>query len=151
MVVRFAKIPFLLCPGCSTKRELEVDDRGNINIKESTGRRCPHCGAPLVEKKGRFGRFLACSNYPNCTYTEPFPIGTKCPLCGGDVVERTGRSGKVFYACSRYPECNFLSWDEPVEEECPCGSKYLVVKKRGRRRYLQCPQCKKTYSLKSSS
>ncbi len=99
---------FIACsnyPKCKYKESLKED--------EKVGRECPECGGELVIKRGKFGRFIACSNYPKCKYTEPLTFG-KCPKCGeGDIVERKSKKGKVFYGCSRYPDCDFVSSKPP--------------------------------------
>ncbi|WP_457677997.1 type I DNA topoisomerase [Thermovibrio sp.] len=103
---------FIACsnyPKCKYKESLKEE--------EKVGRKCPECGGELVVKRGRYGRFVACSNYPKCKYTEPLTFG-KCPKCGeGVIVERRSKKGKVFYGCSRYPECNFVSSKPPKKEE----------------------------------
>ena len=84
------------------------------------------------EKLGRFGKFLACPNFPNCRNTKAIVEKTdvKCPLCGGEIIKRKSKKGKVFYGCEKYPECSFVSWDKPVKEKCPkCGG--LMVHKMG--------------------
>lgn len=94
--------------------------------------RCEKCGAMMVYKMGRFGRFLACPNFPNCRNTKAIVEKTdvKCPLCGGDIIKRKSKKGKVFYGCEKYPECSFVSWDKPVKEKCPkCGG--MMVHKMG--------------------
>jgi DNA topoisomerase-1 len=81
---------------------------------------CPECGGKLVLKEGRYGKFIACSNYPRCKYTRNYldKIGLKCPGCGeGEVVQKRSRKGKAFYGCSRYPECDWASWERPAREE----------------------------------
>ena len=81
---------------------------------------CEKCGANMVYKTGRFGEFLACPNYPECKNTKPIikQIDVPCPKCGGKVViKRAGKSGKSFYGCENYPECDFVSWDKPLEEK----------------------------------
>ncbi len=92
---------------------------------------CLRCGSPLVYKFGRYGRFLACSKFPECSYTKPITVstGVKCPKCHeGDIVERKSKRGRVFYGCERYPQCDFTVWDKPINEVCPvCGS--LMVEK----------------------
>ncbi len=91
---------------------------------------CELCGAPMVYKMGRYGRFLACSRFPDCRGTKAIQveIGVPCPLCGAPVLEKTSRKGRKFYGCKRYPECDFVSWDRPVAEKCPvCGS-YMTLK-----------------------
>ncbi len=98
---------------------------------EKTDRICPICGSPLVIRWSRFGKFYACSNFPNCRYKEPLKksaIGVKCPKCGADIVEKRTRKGKIFYGCSNWPNCDFALWDKPTGETCPeCGS--LLVEK----------------------
>ena len=91
---------------------------------------CSKCGAMMVYKMSRFGRFLACPNYPECRNTMPItkPIGVKCPQCGSELLERTSRKGRKFFGCERYPDCSFTSWDQPVSERCPkCGG-WMVLK-----------------------
>ena len=100
----------------------------------------------MVVKEGRFGRFLACSNYPDCKTTKAIPTGIKCPRdgCDGDVVEKKTRRGKTFWGCSKYPKCDFASWYKPVNQECPeCKSPYLVEKDtKAAGPHLYCPECK---------
>ena len=90
---------------------------------------CLRCGSPLVYKFGRYGRFLACSNFPECSYTKPITVstGVTCPKCHqGDIVQRKSKRGRVFYGCERYPQCDFTVWDKPINECCPvCGSLML--------------------------
>ncbi len=99
---------------------------------EETGEKCPQCGSPLVIRKGRYGEFVACSNYPECKYvkkTEKEVVEVmNCPNCDGKIIERKTKRGKVFYGCSNYPKCDFASWYKPVEEKCPKCGKYLVIK-----------------------
>ncbi len=110
----------------------------------TTDEKCPNCGAPMVVKTGRFGKFIACSNYPECKTTKALSTGVKCPKDGGDVVEKRSRKGKVFYGCSNYPSCDFVSWYKPVNKECPeCKHPYMYDKysqKDGQ--YFACPNCK---------
>ncbi len=93
---------------------------------------CEGCGANMIVKDGRFGEFLACPNYPECKTTKPLVkyTGTKCPKCGNRVVEKkSNKRGKVFFGCEKYPDCDFVSWDKPIDEKCgECGS-YMVLKK----------------------
>ena len=99
---------------------------------EEIGEPCPRCGRPLVKRRGRFGEFIACSGYPECTYTRPVGIGVRCPRDAGEVVERRTRKGRVFYGCANYPACTFTSWDRPLGRPCPlCGQ--MLVAKRARR------------------
>ncbi len=75
----------------------------------------------MVVKYGRYGKFLACPGYPECKNTKAIldEIGIDCPLCGGNIVRRRSKKGRTFYGCSNFPDCNFVSWDEPVAEKCP--------------------------------
>lgn len=86
---------------------------------------CEHCGRMMVVKQGRFGKFLACPGFPECRNTKPYlkEIGVSCAKCGGDIVERRTKRGKVFYGCKNYPECDFVTWDMPLKENCKeCGA-----------------------------
>lgn len=90
---------------------------------------CDKCGAMMVYKLGRYGRFLACPNFPECRNTKAIQveIDAPCPKCGGKLLQKTSRKGSKFYGCERYPECDFVSWDMPVSEKCPkCGS-YMTL------------------------
>ena len=116
---------------------------------EQTGENCPECGSPLVIRNGRYGEFVACSNYPACKYIKKEQVEEKvimdCPLCDGKVVEKKTRKGKIFYGCKNYPKCKFASWDMPVEGKCPeCGS--YLVEKNGK---IKCSSC--SYVQKNQS
>ncbi|PWG00822.1 type I DNA topoisomerase [Levilactobacillus bambusae] len=104
-----------------------------IQIKdEPAGFNCDICGAPMVIKMGRYGKFYACSRFPECRNTKPIvkEIGVVCPKCGkGQVIERKSKKNRVFYGCSRYPDCDFVSWDKPVGRNCPVDKHFLVEKK----------------------
>lgn len=118
-------------------KEIEIEDEVSDEI-------CEKCGKPLVYKLGRFGKFLACSGFPDCRNTKPIvkDIGVTCPKCKeGHVVERRSKKGRVFFGCDRYPECDFVSWDRPSPKPCPkCGS--LLVEKRNKQGgKLQCTAC----------
>ena len=106
-----------------------------------TGENCPECGNPLVIRKGRYGEFIACSNYPECKYIKKEQKEIKeimeCPNCNGKIIEKTTRKGKLFYGCSNYPKCKFASWDIPIEEKCPECGKTLVEKKDK----IKCIEC----------
>ena len=100
---------------------------------------CEKCGARMVIKESKYGKFLACPNYPKCKNIKSLdePVGF-CPLCGAPVYKRRSKAGKVFYGCSNYPECKFMSWDVPVKVGCPtCGSE-MRVQKTGGERYFVC-------------
>ncbi|MDA8387399.1 MAG: type I DNA topoisomerase [Nitrospiraceae bacterium] len=133
---------FLACSGypeCRNTRPLEGAEGGPA--AEPTGEVCEKCGAPMVLRAGRFGRFLACSRYPECKATRPLPLGVKCPLDGGNIVERRSKKGRLFYSCSNYPNCNFISWYRPVNRACPeCGNPYLLEKKTREALIVFCPQ-----------
>ena len=107
---------------------------------------CEICGKPMAIKEGRFGKFLACTGYPECKNTKPIvkSTGVKCPKCGKDIIEKKGRkSGKLFYGCSGYPECDIVFWDKPTGDTCPdCGS--MLVKTKGKSGTVKCsnPDCK---------
>ena len=99
---------------------------------EKTGEVCPNCGNPLVIRKGKYGEFVACSNYPECKYIKKEEKEVvevmDCPECSGKIIERKTKRGKVFYGCNNYPKCKFASWDKPVDGKCPDCGKYLVEK-----------------------
>ena len=133
-------------------------DEGKTNIKsqkvaEPIGEKCPDCGGELVKRKGRFGEFIACLNFPKCKYTknlansnkfekkEPSKIGIQCPDCGGELVERIGKKGK-FYGCANYPKCNFLSKYKPIIDKCPKCNTQMVLKELKKGDFKECPQCK---------
>jgi DNA topoisomerase I len=109
---------------------------------EPSGELCEKCGMPMVIKLGRFGKFIACSGFPNCRNSQPFleKIGMACPKCKeGDLCERRSKKGRTFYGCSRYPECDFSAWNKPVNVNCAkCGS-YMV--EAGRKGQIKCPSC----------
>ena len=114
------------------KAEAEIE---KVEIKDEVSDVvCDKCGAMMVYKFGRFGRFLACPNFPECRNTKAIQveIAAPCPVCGAKLLEKTSRKGRKFYGCERYPECDFVSWEMPVEQKCPkCGG-YMVLK-RGRK------------------
>lgn len=99
---------------------------------EKTDIICDLCGSPMVIKRGRFGKFLACSTFPKCKNTKSLTTGVRCPECKqGELAEKKTRKGKTFYGCSRYPNCKFATWDKPIAEPCPnCGG-LLVTSPRG--------------------
>jgi len=111
---------------------------------EYAGVTCDVCGRPMVYKMGRYGKFLACSGFPECKNTKPIvhALGIPCPKCGsGELVERRTKKGRIFYGCSRYPDCDFTSWDKPLQETCPkCGG-WMVQKGKGVKAIKQCMVC----------
>jgi DNA topoisomerase-1 len=113
---------------------------------EPIGRACPDCGHELVIRWGRYGKFISCSNFPDCRHTEAWleKIGVNCPKDGGDIVERKTRKGRTFYGCANYPNCDFTSWKLPLPTPCPqCGGMLVVAGKNT----AQCLDCEEQYSL----
>ncbi|AIQ75094.1 MULTISPECIES: type I DNA topoisomerase [Paenibacillus] len=124
-------------------KEIEIEDEVSDEI-------CEKCGKPLVYKLGRFGKFLACSGFPDCRNTKPIikDIGVTCPKCHeGKVVERRSKKGRVFYGCDQYPGCDFVSWDRPSIKPCPsCGS-WMIEKRNKQGTKLQCTSCDHTEAV----
>lgn len=111
------------------KEALENIEKVNMDIE--TDEICELCGSNMVIKYGRFGKFMACKNYPECKNTKPIvnKIGVKCPKCGeGEIIVRKTKKGRAFYGCSKYPECDFIEWNKPVEEVCPECRSYMTEK-----------------------
>lgn len=124
------------------KAEEEME---SVEIKdEPAGIECENCGHEMVYKMGRYGKFLACSNFPECRNTKPIlkEIGVKCPTCKeGNVVERKSKKGRKFYGCDRFPECDFVSWDKPIARTCPRCESMLIEKKSKKGTQIQCTNC----------
>ena len=149
MVVKWGRMgQFLACPNypeCKNTKNFKKDDTGKLEAVEEkveeTGEVCPKCGKPMVIKTGRFGKFIACSDYPACKTTKAITTGVKCPDCGeGELTEKRSKKGKVFFSCSRYPDCKFATWNRPVPEKCPqCGASFLVEKySKSEGNYIAC-------------
>lgn len=122
------------------KAETEME---KIQIKdEPAGFDCEVCGSPMVIKLGRYGKFYACSNFPDCRHTQAIvkEIGVECPKCHkGQIIERKTKRNRLFYGCDRYPDCDFTSWDKPIGRSCPKCGQYLVEKKvRGGGKQVVC-------------
>ena len=135
---------FLGCenyPTCRFTKPLPEEE-----AQSKTDQKCEKCGSDMVIKTGRFGRFLACSAYPKCKNTKPVTLGIKCPRpdCNGEITERQTKTKRTFYGCTKYPKCDFASWDKPVNTKCPaCGHAYMLQKvTKAKGEYLQCPECK---------
>jgi DNA topoisomerase-1 len=130
-------------------RDLERAEKEMTKVEiadEEVGEDCPECGAALVFRLGRFGRFIGCSRFPDCRYTRPHQelIGVDCPQCDGELVAKRTRRGRLFYGCSKYPDCDFASWQRPLPISCPeCGA-MLVQKGRDA---AQCTGCTMRYDL----
>lgn len=125
--------------------ERAEEEIGRITVeeeKEVSEEVCPQCGRQLVVKEGRYGKFLACPSFPDCRYTQPLweTTGVACPQCGeGELVVRRTKKGRKFYGCNRYPECEFVVWDEPSGRKCPrCGGLLVVKKEKNGRLELEC-------------
>ncbi len=118
-------------------KEVEIKD-------EPAGEDCEKCGSPMVIKMGRYGKFMACSNFPDCRNTKPIlkEVGVTCPKCKeGNVVERKSKKNRLFYGCDRFPECDFLSWDKPIKRPCPKCGDLLVEKKTKKKKEIKCVNC----------
>jgi DNA topoisomerase-1 len=134
MIVRWGRFgKFLACskyPECKNAKGLKETTDGSIQIDDTTtDEKCPKCGGAMMVKAGRFGKFLACSKYPECKSTQGISLKIPCPLgCGGEVVSRGSHRG-TFYGCNKYPDCKFVSWNKPMNRACPqCATPYLVDK-----------------------
>ena len=147
MVIKWGRMGrFLACSGypeCKNTKDF-IEKDGKIQVVEDipTDEVCPTCSKPMINKRGRFGRFLACSDYPACKTTRPITLkGVPCPDCGGGLAERKTRFGKSFYGCVNYPNCKFAAWDRPIPGPCPqCGKPYLLAKYSKREGpYIACP------------
>ncbi|MCY9806832.1 type I DNA topoisomerase [Lentilactobacillus senioris] len=127
----------------STEVQKATENMEKVQIKdEPAGFNCDICGAPMVVKMGRYGKFHACSRFPDCRNTKAIvkEIGVTCPKCHeGQVIERKSKKNRVFYGCSRFPECDFVSWDKPVGRNCPKDQYFLVEKKIKGGTQVVCP------------
>lgn len=129
------------------EKHLEVAEKEmqEIEIKdEPAGEDCDQCGNPMVFKMGRYGKFMACSNFPDCRNTKPIvkEIGVTCPKCKeGNIIERKSKKRRLFYGCDRFPECDFISWDKPLPRSCPRCESLLVEKKLKKGVQVQCTEC----------
>ncbi|RMG91527.1 MAG: type I DNA topoisomerase, partial [Candidatus Dadabacteria bacterium] len=149
MVIRWGRNGFFLAcsgyPECRNTKEFERTADGGIRVIEGepTGESCPECGADLVIRRGRFGRFVSCTKYPDCKYTSPVGTGVPCPQegCDGELVEKQSKRGRTFYSCNRYPACTYALWDRPIPRECPdCGHPFLVEKTGKGGITVRCPR-----------
>jgi DNA topoisomerase-1 len=118
-----------------------------VEIKdEEAGKDCPKCGKPMLIKHGRFGKFMACSGFPECRHTESIveEVGVDCPVCGGAILALKSKKGRRFYGCNKYPDCQFRSWNKPIAEKCPdCGDILVQKQKRNKDMEAVChnPEC----------
>jgi DNA topoisomerase-1 len=145
-VIREFYVPF--------QKDIEHADANieKVDMVEQFGEPCPLCGKPLLIRYGRYGKFIGCSNFPNCRYTAPFlvKVGVKCPQCGtGDIVEKKTKRNRIFYGCSNYkngdPEsCDFTTWNRPIPQPCPnCGGLLTLKGKNA----AKCIKCENEYSM----
>ncbi|MDQ0337253.1 DNA topoisomerase-1 [Caldalkalibacillus uzonensis] len=129
------------------EKRLQVADEQMKNVEiedEVADEECEKCGRHMVYKIGRYGKFLACSGFPECRNTKPIvkEIGVQCPTCTkGQIVERKSKRNRVFYGCSEYPDCDFVSWDKPLPRPCPKCNSLLVEKRSKKHIKVQCTQC----------
>jgi DNA topoisomerase-1 len=150
MVIKWGKLgSFLACsnyPECKNTQDFKKDDQGVIVIipKEFTDKKCEKCSNPMVIKSGKFGKFLACSDYPNCKFTQPMTIGIHCPACAdGEIAQKQSRYRRLFYSCNLWPKCNFAVWDKPIQKECPQCHYPILVEKITKRAGLMHKCCQK--------
>jgi DNA topoisomerase-1 len=128
----------------SLQRLIENADKSLERVKipdEETDEVCEKCGARMVIRHGRYGKFLACPNFPECRNTKPIneKVDAKCPKCGGHVVVKRSKKGKMFYGCDRYPACDFISWDLPHDKPCEkCGAFMVVKERKSGEKFIQC-------------
>ena len=156
MVVKWGRNgEFLACPSypeCKNTKNFTRDAKGNVKVEEEAeiDEVCEECGRPMQLRWGKYGRFLGCSGYPECKtirpIEKPVDLGIRCPECKkGNILEKKSRRGKLFYGCSRYPDCQFATWDKPVSEACPeCGEPILlekVTKRAGQVRHCRNKEC----------
>ena len=139
MVIRWGRHGrFMACTGfprCKNTKPLQDEGAEKITMNteknsHQTEEICEKCGSPMVIKSGKYGKFLACSRYPECKNTKSLSIGIKCPKDVGDIVEKRSKKGKPFWSCSNYPECKFATWYKPIPKHCPkCDADFLLEKK----------------------
>ncbi len=148
MIIRWGRYGrFTACsgyPDCKNVKRLAQN--GESAEPEKTSEICPKCGSPMVIKEGKFGKFMACSGYPACKTTKPIldiMPDVICPKDGGQIVRRKSRYGKFFYGCANYPQCDFVLWNEPVNQACPECQASMMVKKSSKKKgnFLLCLTC----------
>jgi len=138
-------------PKCKATMSVVTEEHQHNEVSNTNGEipKCDLCGADMVLRIGRYGKFYGCTNYPKCKGVKPFTLGITCPKCGkGEIVQRkAGKTKRNFYGCSRYPECDFLENSLPVLEPCEkCGNNYLLLKEnKNEGKFLVCPKCEAKY------
>ena len=150
MIIKWGRFgQFMACTGypeCKNTKDLggKGDSEDGAKDDEVEGN-CDKCESPLIMKRGRFGKFIACSNYPECKFTKAIGLGISCPeeACEGEIAARRSKKGRTFYGCTKYPDCKFTSWDKPVAEACPeCKNPFLIEKwKKNEDPSTLCPSC----------
>ena len=155
MIVKWGRFgKFMACsgyPDCKNTKQIAKEGSDGKAVSESTTVEgaCDKCQSSLILKVGRFGKFIACSNYPDCKFTKPIDLGIKCPKddCKGKIAARRSKKGRMFYGCTAYPNCDFVSWDKPVPEPCPkCNNAYTVEKwKKDEGTSIICPESECDY------
>ncbi|MBT5472456.1 MAG: type I DNA topoisomerase [Nitrospina sp.] len=144
---RFGK--FMACsayPDCKNAKDIKKPGaEGEPETPDEVEGDCDKCKSPLIIKRGRFGKFIACSTYPDCKFTKPIGLGIACPEegCKGEIAPRRTKKGRTFYGCTKYPDCKFTSWDKPKAEPCPeCKHPFMVEKwKKNEDPSILCPEC----------
>jgi DNA topoisomerase-1 len=151
MVIRWGRNGFFLAcasyPECRNTSDFVRNEHGEVvihEIQEETKETCPNCGGAMVLKRGRYGEFYACSQYPECKTTTPKHLDVPCPQedCDGFITERRSRRGRRFYGCTRYPACRFALWDKPLDRPCPqCGASFMIEKSTRKGTFSVCKTC----------
>jgi DNA topoisomerase-1 len=148
-VIKWGKLgSFLACsnyPECKNTQDFKKDSAGRIQVipKEYSDKKCEKCEKPMLVKSGKFGKFLACSDYPTCKSTQAIGIGIHCPLCKtGEMTQKQSRYKRLFYSCMTWPKCNYAVWDKPVEKPCPQCQWPILTEKVTKKSGLvhKCPQ-----------
>ncbi len=150
MVIKWGKLgSFLACsnyPECKNTQDFKKDEQGKILIvpKEFTDKKCEKCECRMAVKSGKFGKFLACSDYPNCKFTQAITLGISCPTCTeGEIAQKRSKYGRFFYSCNRWPKCNFAIWDKPIVQPCPQCKYPILTEKITKRAGLMHKCCQK--------
>jgi len=159
MVIRWGRKGFFLAcasyPDCRNTQDFVRNEQGEVVIRETgeeTGETCLSCGSPMVVRHGRFGEFFACSQYPRCKTTKPKHLNIPCPQegCDGFITQKRSRKGRIFYGCTRYPQCTFAQWDKPLNRPCPeCGAPFMTEKSSRKGTVTVCKKCGYKGSLDS--
>ena len=141
---------FLACPGYPDCKHTQPLDESELPVPVDG--ECPLCGSSLVARNGPYGRYIHCFRRPECKFTKPFTLGVKCPKCGeGEIAEKRSKKGKIFFSCTRFPQCDYALWDRPRPVPCPsCGAAFLVEKVSKAGTSLQCVTCKSRFPAETA-